>query len=269
MLKNLHFISIYNVKSIKKSNLKISLLKKADWYSIPPKEVPASSKRAAFRIFRRASLTVEAAAVLPLFFLGILACISLMNVYALRMETTIGLQEQAEKLGMYAHAAPDLSGDGVVDLTERVRFHIPFFPAVFPDLEFDCRGRVRAWTGRQETDGAPGDGAENVMVYLTESGSVYHMTSRCSHLSLSIRQVTAAGVGILRNKDGGKYKACEKCVGRGEKNGLLYVTDQGDRYHNSLECSGLKRSVRLVSLDSLEGMACCSRCEKTAAAGAP
>ena len=69
--------------------------------------------------------------VLPMFFLAVLSCIFLMKVYALHMETTIRLQEQAEKLGMFAHSA---EADTVIDLRERAAFQIPFSAAAGPGV---------------------------------------------------------------------------------------------------------------------------------------
>ena len=103
---------------------------------------------------------------------------------------------------------------------------------------------------------------------MTEHGEVYHTTSRCSHLSLSIRRVPGNALEHLRNAQGEVYRPCEKCVGNGGISPLVLVTDQGDCYHNSLECSGLKRGVRLVEQDSLEGIPCCSRCQELMAAAA-
>lgn len=241
----------------------ISLLNNGGYSPTPNEANTKSGKRTAFRAFRRGSLTVEAAIILPLFFMGVLACIWMMRVYALHMEATVRLQEQAEKLGMYAHTAELPGEENIIDLTERIEFQIPFFP--LPALEFDCRGRVAVWVGRQNGENESETGKNTTLVYMAENGSVYHTTSRCSHLALNIRQIPAATVDMLRNEQGGKYRACEKCVGEGAKTPLLFVTDRGDCYHNSLECSGLKRSVRLVELESLEGVPCCSRCAEMAA----
>ncbi|MBD8948918.1 MAG: pilus assembly protein, partial [Blautia obeum] len=51
-------------------------------------------------------------------------------------------------------------------------------------------------------------------------------------------------VGQLRNKSGEKYHACERC--RAGSAGSVYITGEGNRYHGSLSCSGLKRTVEEV-----------------------
>ena len=72
--------------------------------------------------------------------------------------------------------------------------------------------------------------------------------------------MTAALVPGMRNAGGGRYNACEKCVGRGGMHGLVYITGEGECYHNSLRCSGLTRKVHLVPASEAEGMYICSRC---------
>ena len=249
----------------KKSNKKISLPNAAisrKTFPSPRGNNKKSGKREAFRIFRKGSFTVEAAWAVPLFFLTVLALAGLMEIYGVYVRNMVRLQEEVEKQGMYAAAAG--SGEELmIDRTETVYYQPPWLPFAVPGIKITCRGRVRAWTGRSaertEAENLPG---HNKLVYVTEYESVYHTTSRCSHLSLSIRQVAFSGVGSQRNNGGGRYQPCEKCVGKGGISEFVYITDQGECYHNSLECSGLKRRVRLEELSSLEGLDCCSRCQQ-------
>lgn len=240
---------------------KISLLKMAgNLFHSPVESRLTSNKRAAFRIFRRGSLTVEAAAALPLFFLGVLACICMMDLYSLRIDKVTELQQRAERLGMYAHGAGEDLEVSVIDLVEYAEWQVPFLPFQLPRVRVACRGRVHAWVGRQREKAEAVPEEAPVLVYVTAHESVYHTTSRCTHLSLRIRQLPAHAVQAARNSQGSRYRACEKCVGGGAENALLYVTEQGDCYHNSLECSGLKRSIRMVELEEVRGLSCCSRC---------
>ena len=93
---------------------------------------------------------------------------------------------------------------------------------------------------------------------VTETGLVYHKDYHCSHLDLSIRMTHLELVEGLRNENGGKYYPCEHCVkGNG---GNIYITNSGDRYHSSLSCSGLKRTIYAIPISEAAGKGACSRC---------
>lgn len=97
------------------------------------------------------------------------------------------------------------------------------------------------------------------IVYITETGKVYHEDPNCTHLKLSIRQVTRLEAKNAVNQWGDGYSPCEKCKpGSTVRN--LYITDDGDRYHSSLECSGLKRTVFSVPKSRASKYRPCSRC---------
>ena len=122
---------------------------------------------------------------------------------------------------------------------------------------------VRAWTGRPGSGGGAGRDEEEHAgrtVFIAENASVYHDDPECTHLSLSIRPASRDQLTGLRNAYGGKYHACEKCGDHGE--GLIYITNEGDCYHTSLGCSGLKRTVSEVSIDEVPHLHACSRCGK-------
>lgn len=112
----------------------------------------------------------------------------------------------------------------------------------------------RLFIGYEETDGS-GSVDSGGTVYVTEHGSVYHTSLSCSHLCLSISGDRAAGI-----LAGGVYEACEKCITGSSNPSVLYVTVYGDKYHASLHCSGLKRSIKAIPKEKAEGMRMCSRC---------
>lgn len=70
--------------------------------------------------------------------------------------------------------------------------------------------------------------------------------------------VSDTEVKALRNSSGGKYYPCEHCGGGAA--GGVYITDNGDRYHSTLACSGLKRTVYAVPVSEAAGKGVCSRC---------
>lgn len=115
--------------------------------------------------------------------------------------------------------------------------------------------KIKAWSG-YEREGWMDTG--NDTVYVTETGLVYHKDYHCSHLDLSIRMTHLELIEGLRNENGGKYYPCEHCVkGNG---GNIYITNSGDRYHSSLSCSGLKRTIYAIPISEAAGKGACSRC---------
>ena len=123
-------------------------------------------------------------------------------------------------------------------------------------LRLMSRTECRKWTGFQ----ASGEAETEVWVYITENGTVYHTTETCTYLNLSIRGVNQEEMTELYNENGRKYTACELCGENGNERGRLYVTNYGDRYHTTLGCSGLKRTILTVRLSEVEGRPPCSKC---------
>lgn len=101
---------------------------------------------------------------------------------------------------------------------------------------------------------------DNELVYVTETGIVYHRNYQCTYLEPSVRSVAKTQLGELRNSSGGIYHLCERCGWMPGNDGNCYVTDYGDCYHTSLSCSGLKRKVYTVPLSEVKGKGACSKC---------
>lgn len=120
--------------------------------------------------------------------------------------------------------------------------------------------KVRKWNGYQ-TEGADTETEDEIFVYVTLHGTVYHMDRNCHYLDLSTRSVSKDSISGLRNRDGACYYPCEIC-GKKQGAGLCYITDYGTSYHTSLSCSGLKRSIFLMrkSEAEAEGKGPCSKC---------
>ena len=93
---------------------------------------------------------------------------------------------------------------------------------------------------------------------MTEYAEVYHRKLSCRHLKLSIRQVFYEELAGLRNDDGARYYPCEYCWQKGQL--YAYITDDGIRYHSTLHCQGLSRSIRTVRLSETGALRPCSVC---------
>ncbi|MCR5431890.1 MAG: pilus assembly protein [Lachnospiraceae bacterium] len=98
-------------------------------------------------------------------------------------------------------------------------------------------------------------------VYVTKTGSVYHTGNNCPALKISRHEMIYGSIESARNNNGGKYKPCERCAS-GKPPGVVYVTENGDKYHFKKDCSSLKRTVtRIKKEEALEkGYRECKRC---------
>ena len=208
---------------------------------------------------KKGSLAVETALVLPLFFLGMVTLISFMDIYKLQTEHLTALCTKAKQAGMYAYLP---GGDSVDDITlPDIYTYKPFGGLIpLPDVVVYNHVKVHAWTGTEFPDNGGEQGETEPMVYVTASGSVYHKNPGCSYLNVSLKQIPGSSAKSAYNKYGEHYSACEICSRNQNPAGVVYVTEQGNRYHNLESCSGLKRSVRLVKASSVSEMGACSRC---------
>lgn len=126
------------------------------------------------------------------------------------------------------------------------------------EMLFTNRFYTRLWTGYSMDKEVYGKD----YVYVTESGSVYHLSSECTYLRLSIRKVTQEGLLTARNESGSKYTACEACCKNNVYKACYYITNSGERYHSEVSCPGLKRTVYSLERDEVAGWPICSRCSR-------
>ena len=138
------------------------------------------------------------------------------------------------------------TGIGTLNAEYQVKIPVP----VFGIRPVKCREtmKIKAWSG-YEKEGLSDMG--NDTVYVTENGLVYHKDYHCSYLDLSIRMTHMGTVSDLRNESGGRYYPCEHCM-KGNA-GTIYITNFGDRYHSSLSCSGLKRTIYAIPVSEAAG----------------
>lgn len=242
----------------------------------------------------KGSMTVEAALTIPVFLFAVLCLIYLLEVQAIRISVHSAAQGAAKNAAEDIVTIPVLNlfkfksdmvkmigserlegsiieggksgisclgsiyypstGEIHVYVSYKIRLPFPGFTHI--GVRQRDRFTVKAWTGYQKPDVEEEDGQ---IVYVTDTGTVYHTNYQCSYLQLSIRFLPSTGLSGIRNLGGARYRSCEKCV-HGSAMAGVYVTDSGNRYHNSLNCSGLKRSIRAVKKSKVYGKAPCSRC---------
>lgn len=149
----------------------------------------------------------------------------------------------------------DFSGS-YIDLRADYYMKLPVSFFKVKGLTIHQGSKCHKWIGdREDTD-------EVDYVYVTEHGTVYHISRKCHYLDLSIQTATTAQIQEKRNKNNHKYNACSECAARNLGMGVVYVTDYGTCYHTSLSCSGLKRTIYLVRLDEVGNKGLCGKCGK-------
>lgn len=254
-----------------------------------------------------ASMTVEAALVLPLFLFFIFNVLFLFDVVRLQSSVTGALQQAGDRICEYAwyleYAAGGagdeeggggisgipggnflsaayvagevrgnlgseylnntclrggasgisyfhsniMSGNDIVEINADYRTR-PFIPILCgPDFSIRSTYYAHAWTGYEigsEAGAQEGEGQQEEAdepVYVAENGVVYHRDPDCVYLKPRVREVDASELDSLRANDGSIYHACEYC--HPSKNGKVYVTPDGNRYHSSPDCSRLLKNV--------------------------
>lgn len=106
--------------------------------------------------------------------------------------------------------------------------------------------------------GAEENGRKETYVYITDTGSKYHVSGECTYLKVQIQPLEGEAIKDTRNRSGEKYYPCERC-NPGEK-GIVYLTEWGNRYHGKSDCSALRRTVYLIPLWEVGNRTACSKC---------
>lgn len=121
---------------------------------------------------------------------------------------------------------------------------------------------VQGWVGDEGVSSELKDSKEEKAVYITLYGEVYHTNEDCAYIELSVVSILASGLYEARNLGGGKFYACELCMDNVKLQAAseVYITEYGDRYHSSRECSGIKRTIIKVPLSKVEERQLCKKC---------
>lgn len=108
------------------------------------------------------------------------------------------------------------------------------------------------------TGGFGGDDGRERYVYVTPSGTKYHLAQTCSYIKVRLLTATGEEIDGKRNESREIYRPCELC--RPKKEGILYYTAWGNRFHNDNRCSGIKKNVFMIPLSEVGGRTACSKC---------
>lgn len=251
------------------------------------------------RVSSGASLTVEAAFVLPLFLYVMVGVLYFINIVGNAGAWISVIHDTVREMGVYAYAVrnPDaqtkavsgcvsagyasvqlkksvekannfslygstfLSGEDTIDLVVTYRMENQASLFSLGNFRIRQRGFVRAWTGKDFREYVEEEeSGKRETVYVTEHGVVYHKNKKCTYLKLSIRRVSKDVALRIRNQYGAKYYACGCC--RSGTGNFVYITNSGSRYHANEKCSGLKRTIKTMDSSMTGRLPPCSKCAK-------
>lgn len=251
------------------------------------------SGRASVSTSGKGSVTVEASLVLPLFFFGVICMLALFEMEATKLTVKNSLQcvgqetayqDYGKDLYLPVTTAGELRkmiGDERLDrswivggksgiscarsfrrpdnheyiFAAEYRVRMPFSVFGIPPVKQKVSLTIKGWNGYQALRAADTD---NIIVYVTKHGTVYHRDCHCTYLDLSIHTASLETINEKRNRYQEKYHPCEYCGAWAA--GIVYITDMGNRYHADLRCSGLKRQIQTISLNDIGERRPCSRC---------
>ena len=255
--------------------------------------VRCTPKEASFYAYPKGSLTVEAAVVIPLtigflliivFFFRILAvqvAVEEALIYAGRqvaIESVMFDEKDTLYLSAEALVKQALSKEEVIERyvvggiwgvsllgSQTAEKEIVLTANYIVDIPIEFFGKKGLWLSSRNTfvkwKGDLYDGiSDGTWVYITETGGVYHKSTSCRSLDLSIKEYALSDIPALRGKNGQKYDPCDRCMKSMQEKSLIYVTDYGDFYHGNLNCSSLKRTISKILLSEVGDRRACSFC---------
>ena len=241
----------------------------------------------------RASMTLEAALVLPIFLFALLSLISMFNIMKIKGCMDVAVAEAGNEIALenYGQYIGDLAMplyvkskiDSFLDknLAEQdretlsksifitdisfledeniVAFRVDYkvtsdFGVLgFASVKLHTICYGYSWLGYEAKE------ETERMVFISNNASVYHLDKNCTYLNVDIKQVSYASLEQYRNESGGKYGTCNFC-NKISNNGIIYITSEGKNYHNIENCIGLTRSIYTVPMSTVSGKRCCTRC---------
>ena len=110
-------------------------------------------------------------------------------------------------------------GSSIIELKTSYQVKLPFPQFLIPPIRYQESMRIKGWTGYVKQ--SVGQAEQQEIVYITETGIVYHRDYHCTYLEPSVRMVPLEEIEALRNQSFGKYYPCELC-GRFCKRECLY-----------------------------------------------
>lgn len=241
---------------------------------------------------KKASLTVEASLVLPIFIFATMSIIYISQLLLLEEEVQWALVRTGKEISVEYAVNPNevvinsiyitakmnryVESDikvsmlrsefdkesGEITLIADYRAKIPFPIISSKSFFFTEKYRTRVFCGVKTR--LEKEEQKNVTVYVTKSGRVYHKSLECTYLKPSISQVKYEDLKYLRSEDGSKYYNCESCCSEKifTEESKVYICDFGNRFHSNRICKKIKRDIEEISILEVGERLPCSKCGK-------
>lgn len=312
---------LYNLDNYQPNNRTDRSLQVKKTHSLLKQLLPRLSSCTSRTVSYTASLTLEAAAVVPLFLIAVLQLVSIFSFYQAQARVTASLHQTGKSLAQYAYLYEDetlrnllsvgddtdagiseelaglafsetyVRGTVTAELGQDYLEHSPILggalgiiygqsrimeeelidlvgvytlkpPVGLVPMQLRCmsRARIRAWTGYDNESASEAGEEEDPYVYIAENPTVYHTDRNCSYIQISIQAVAAGDVEECINAYGENYTACWRCRNETTSGAVFYITEDGNRYHTSVECGAIRRTIQMVHLSEVGNLPCCSRC---------
>ena len=135
----------------------------------------------------------------------------------------------------------NISDKGIIDVALQYKLQVPFDIFGVGRLNFVSRARCKTWSVDSKGIGD----SDLKIVYVTPSGTVYHVSKECRHIKNSSTSCKFEELANKRNLSGGKYYPCNKCSmdSLPGKWANVYYTTYGTRYHLDPLCPNINTNI--------------------------
>lgn len=210
---------------------------------------------------KEGSITVEASIAVPFFLFAVINLLSVILVFGEYSSNLGDMHRKTKELALHAHITKgnELLEDDEMIVMSKTQEMEPMIPVLgFDTSRILIISQARKWTGYNVMDLSM-EQEEEEWVYITPSGEAYHKNPNCSYLNPKIYSAVSSQISGYRNLSGEIYRQCETCKDI-TLTGICFYTEYGNRYHATLKCSSLKRTIHAIRLSEVGNRHLCKKC---------
>ena len=162
--------------------------------------------------------------------------------------------------GEWIHCKTEEDGHILLEVSYEFLCETVFFPTI--SIPIIQNFRFYPYLGEQEKVAEQEKIKENEeIVYMTEYGTVYHISKTCVYLNVMLKRIFVSEIEEMRNNAGQRYTECSKCNTQ-QKTAQVYISLGGSKYHWSLQCPTVKRTIIEKKKEETNGIPVCHKCGK-------